>query len=150
MWSEEELSLLEQYVKAGGFLILTSSYANLAMNRMLSDANEDSRMINMLAERMGIRFKLGVLNTEMVKSDSNHYLMEEAQYLKMFTSNGVPFEIASGQVLATANLHPIIALVDYGQGQVLVLGDIGLLVDYGADAKNLNFVKNIARYASTR
>lgn len=149
-WSEEELSLLEQYVKEGGFLILTNSYANLAMNRILSDANEDSRMINILAERMGIRFKLGMLDTLMVNSDSAHALMNDAQYLTMFSGNGVPFEIASGQVLATANLHPIIALVEYGQGQVLVLGDIGLLVDYGGDAKNLNFVKNIALYASKR
>lgn len=149
-WSEEEFVMLEQYVKEGGFLILTNSYTNLAMNRMLSDTNEDSRLINSLAERMGIRFKLGVLNTGMVVSDSNHYLMEEVQYLKMFANNGVPFEVASGQVLAKANLHPIIALVDYGLGQVLVLGDIGLLVDYGGDAKNLDFVKNIARYASLR
>jgi hypothetical protein len=141
---------LEQYVKEGGFLVLTNSYANLAMNRILSDSNEDSLSINILAERMGIRFKVGVLNSTMVKSESQHALMNDAQYLKMFASNGVPFEIKSGQVLATANLYPIIALVDYGQGQVLVVGDIGLLVDYGGDAKNLNFVKNIARYVSTR
>lgn len=149
-WSDEEVALLEQYVNQGGFLILTNSAANLAMNRMLSDLNEDSLAINVLAGRMGIHFKMGVLTAPLVKSNSTHALMNEAQYLKMFANNGVPFEITSGEVLATVNLHPIIALVDFGQGQVLVIGDIGLLVDFGGDAKNLNFVRNIARSISTR
>ncbi|MBN2549731.1 MAG: M28 family peptidase [Anaerolineales bacterium] len=149
-WSAEEIDLLEQYVLEGGFLILTNTYHNISMNRLLSDSNEDSQLINILAERMGIRFKVGVLDAAIVESDSEHPLMTEAQYLKMFEDNGVPFEIKFGQVLATAQLHPIIALVDHGQGQVLVIGDIGLLVDYGRDARNLDFVKNIARYVAER
>lgn len=145
-WDEEEIALLEQYVEDGGFLVLTNSRNNLAMNRLLSDSNEDSKRINLLAEKMGIHFKVGVLNASIVESDSDHPLMSGAQYLKMFENNGVPFDIESGQVLATAEGRPIIALVDHGQGQVLVIGDIGLLVDHGRDAKNLDFMKNIARY----
>jgi len=33
---------------------------------------------------------------------------------------------------------------------VLVVADIGLLMDYGSGAKNLQLIKNIARYALER
>ena len=147
-WSEAEIDLLEQYVKEGGFLVITNSYYNIAMNRTLSETNEDSRQINRLTERLGIRFKVGVLNANLVKSSSEHALMSEAEYLNMWAENGVPFEIETGEVLATAEGRPIIALVDHGLGQVLVVGDIGLLMDYGGDAKNLQFLKNIAQFVS--
>jgi hypothetical protein len=46
----------------------------------------------------------------------------------------------------------VIGLVDYGSqgGQVLVIADLGLLRDNADGAKNLNFIKNLARYARSR
>ena len=47
---------------------------------------------------------------------------------------------------------PVLAVVEVGgqDGQVLVVADIGLLMDYGSGAKNLQLIKNIARYALER
>jgi hypothetical protein len=151
-WTSQELDLLETYVKNGGLLVVTNSYYNLAMNRLLEDVNEDSRVINALTERFGVRFTTGTASANIVTAQGDHPLIVEASYLKMNEENGVPFELESGLVLAEANSWPVLALVDYGGagGQVLVVGELGLLSDFGAGGKNLELLKNLARYAWER
>jgi hypothetical protein len=151
-WSSNELNLLEKYVKDGGLLVVTNSTFNLAMSRLLDDMNEDSRLINALTERFGVRFRTGTTSASLVTTESEHPLMSGASYLKMIEGNGVPFSLESGQVLAGANSWPVLALVDYGGagGQVLVVGDIGLLSHFGVGGKNLDLLKNLARYAWER
>jgi hypothetical protein len=152
VWTSQELDLLETYVKNGGLLVVTNSYNNLAMNRLLEDANEDSSLINALTERFGVRFTTGTTSADIVTAQGDHPLIVEASYLKMIEGNGVPFELESGLVLAEANSWPVLALVDYGGagGQVLVVGELGLLSDFGAGGKNLELLKNLARYAWER
>lgn len=151
-WSEAERSLLDAYVAQGGFLLVANSAYGISMVRHLEDLNEDTGKINPLLEKMGITFSVGIVSQDIVLTQGDHPLIAEAQYLNMFPENGVPLKVSSGQVLATAQGRPVIAIVDYGAagGQVLVISDIGLLVDYGQGGKNLNFVKNIARYAKNR
>ena len=151
-WTSQELDLLETYVKNGGLLVVTNSHYNLAMNRLLEDVNEDSRLINALTERFGVRFTTGTTSADIVTAQGDHPLIVDASYLKMNEGNGIPFELESGLVLAEANSWPMLALVDYGGagGQVLVVGELGLLSDFGAGGKNLELLKNLARYAWER
>jgi hypothetical protein len=151
-WSSQELDLLENYVKNGGLLVVTNSTYNLAMSRLLEDMNEDSRLINALTWRFGVRFRTGTTSANIVTAQSEHPLMLEASYLKMIEGNGVPFSLESGLVLAGTSSWPVLALVDYGGagGQVLIVGDLGLLSDFGAGGKNLVLLKNLARFAWER
>lgn len=151
-WTEAEMNLLEAYVDQGGFLLVTNSAYNIAINRHLEDLNEDTRKLNSLLEKMGITFSVGFAGQDIVMTQGDHPLIAEAKFLKMFPENGVPLKVDSGQILANAQGRPLIALADFGSagGQVLVVGDLGLLVDYGQGGDNLNFVKNIAQYAKSR
>jgi hypothetical protein len=115
--------------------------------------NEDSRTINALLEGMGVRFTIGEVNGDMANSTGNHPLIDGAQYLSMFGNNAVLMQVNSGQVLATADKgKPVLAVAKVGEqgGQVLVVADIGLLIDFGNGAKNFQLIKNIARYALER
>jgi hypothetical protein len=153
VWSSEEMVLLKTYLDKGGFLVVTNSANNIAMNRLLNDMNEDSQTINSLLEGMGVRFTFGEVSGDLANSTGNHPLIDGAQYLTMFGSNAVPMQVNAGQVLATAaEGKPVLAVVEVGDqgGQVLVVADIGLLIDHGSAAKNFQLVKNIARYASER
>jgi hypothetical protein len=153
VWSTGEVAVLQTYVDRGGFLVVTNSANNIAMNRLLNDMNEDSRTINALLEGMGVRFTIGEVNGDMANSTGNHPLIDGAQYLSMFGNNAVLMQVNSGQVLATADKgKPVLAVAKVGEqgGQVLVVADIGLLIDFGNGAKNFQLIKNIARYALER
>jgi hypothetical protein len=58
----------------------------------------------------------------------------------------------TGLELVTVAGKPIVGLVDVGEhgGQVLVIADLGILRLIGNGAKNVEFLKNIAQYASAR
>ena len=70
----------------------------------------------------------------------------------MAAGNGVPFDLETGQVLSRAGDEAVIALVPYGDngGTVLVLADVGLLGQGWGEPLNLNFWRNLARYARSR
>jgi hypothetical protein len=55
----------------------------------------------------------------------------------------------TGSVLIHGAGSPLVGLVDYGTkgGQVLVIGELGLLQADSQGSKNMEFVKNIAAYA---
>jgi hypothetical protein len=102
---------------------------------------------------MGVRFTYGGVSGDLANSKGNHPLIDGAQYLSMFGDNAVPMQVYSGQVLATADGgKPVMVIVDAGSqgGQVLVVADLGLLMDNGSGAKNFQLIKNIAHYARER
>lgn len=149
-WSQAEFDLLTDYVAQGGFLVVTNSAYNLASTRQLEDINEDATDFNALLTPFGIKFSYGNLGGGLVRLTADHPLITtEAKYLtSVYVGLQVPMTQQGGVALAPG----VIGLVDYGTqgGQVLVIADLGLLRDNADGAKNLNFVKNIARYVRSR
>jgi hypothetical protein len=154
-WSENELALLEDYVADGGFLVVTNSDSNYITVRFTDNHNEDSRALNGFLEPMGIRFSMisGIYeSSDTVLAIAKHPITENAAYLSYYRHNGVSFSMKTGLELYRAAGIPIVGLVDYGEqgGQVLVIGDVGILQVDQNGVKNFEFLKNIARYAATR
>jgi hypothetical protein len=153
-WQPAEVESLVAYVEAGGLLVLTNSANRIQFGQMF-DANEDWEDANALAERFGITFEAGVLSDAVVRTWQEHPLMEDKYSLTLLQDNAVPFNMQAGITLAEAGGRPVVGLVDYGQagGQVLVLGDVGILGYAGLmppEGHNLVFFTNLARYARDR
>lgn len=154
-WSESEISMLNDYVFNGGFLVVTNTTFNYSTIIPLDENNEDSRKINSLLEPMGIMFgygNIGGWNDSIAKAVIDHPLTEKAAYLTYNPMYGVPFTMKNGVELMQADYKSIVGLVDYGEqgGQVLVIADLGILQTFKVGAKNLQFLKNIAAYARSR
>jgi hypothetical protein len=152
-WGEAEIALLESYVAEGGLLVVTNSSCNYAIKRCLDDINEDRRSLNALLEPMGVAFMYGGgLSDAIALAITEHPLTANASYLSFYDSQGVPFRMKNGLELIRAAARPIVGLLDYGSqgGQVLVIADLGILQVDSMGAKNMEFLKNIARYASAR
>ena len=83
---------------------------------------------------------------------AEHPLTENATYLACYDGNAVPFRMENGLELIRYAGSPLVGSVDYGDqgGQVLVIADIGILQADSNGAKNFEFLKNIAHYASSR
>ncbi|MBN1148937.1 MAG: M28 family peptidase [Anaerolineales bacterium] len=150
-WLPEEAAVLEAYVADGGLLVLANSAHRLKYYNAILDGNEDWADANDLARAFGVAFQAGTMDIDKAAVDSDHPLMQGITSLALAPSNGVPFEIQDGQVLARARNWPLVALIDYGAapGQVVVLADLGLLGDDGS-LLNLQFWLNLARYARDR
>jgi len=148
-WSQDEIAALETFVSEGGLMILTNSAHRLKYNNRVQDHNEDWSDVNALAERFGVSYQSGGLSAVMAWGDG-HPLMENVPFLRLAEENGVPFTLDAGQVLAQADGEPIVALVDYRDGQVLVLADVGILAADGGEPANLPFWLNLADYARSR
>ncbi len=149
-WTEPEIESLVAYVEQGGLLVLTNS-ARRTWLGSLFDANEDWPDANALAENFGVVFEEGALSAAGAPAQVEHPLMADQWELALLGGNAVPFAMQSGDTLAAVDEEPVAGLVDYGAagGQVLVLGDVGMLGYVGsapADA-NLAFMRNLARYA---
>jgi hypothetical protein len=154
-WSEPELALLSEYVQNGGLLVVTNTAYNYSTKIPLEENNEDSLKLNPLLEPMGISFRAGKIkgtNDEIAKAVAVHALTENATYLTYNHYYGVPFSMEDGLELMRADYKTIVGLVDHGEkgGQVLVIADMGILQTDSVGAKNLDFIKNIARYAKMR
>jgi hypothetical protein len=154
-WSENELAVLRDYVGGGGLLVVTNSAYNHATVWPLDKSNEDSRALDGFLEPMGIRFKTvsgSYDGSDTALAVSEHPLTDNAAYLSYYQYNGVSFSMKAGSELYRASGIPIVGLVDYGEqgGQVLVVADVGMLQLDKNGAKNLEFLKNIARFATTR
>jgi hypothetical protein len=150
-WSEEEIAALEAYVAGGGLLVLTNSAHRLKYNNSVLDPNEDWSDANPLAARFGIAYHSGALSSTEAQTEGENPLVEGVETLELAETNGVPFSLAKGQVLAQAGGEVAVALVDYGQGggQVLVLADVGMLGHDEGEPTNLSFWRNLARYAQS-
>jgi hypothetical protein len=78
----------------------------------------------------------------------DHPLTTGVKYLELIEGNGVPFTTTLGLTLAQApGGVTVAAVIDQGQGQVLVLADVGMLDTANGDPINLPFWRNLADYA---
>jgi hypothetical protein len=151
-WTADELQAMQSYVEDGGLLVVSNSFYNLAMNRLLTESNEDSRALNDWLKPYGAAFALGSIQASLAKARGDHPLTHNAAYLKMIGDNGVPIRLTAGQILAQADGRTVLALLDSGSagGQVLLVADLTLLQDMGRGGKNLTLLQNLARYAWER
>jgi len=142
-WREDEIEALVRYVDAGGMLVLTNSASNIRYSQKL-DPNEDTLDMNDLARHFGVVFEAEELAGSTVRGQQ-HPLMNQPT-VSSILGNRVAFSLESGQILAETRGGPVIALIDYGDagGQVLVLGDVGILYDA---ENNLRFWRDLAQYA---
>jgi hypothetical protein len=148
-WSKEEVAVLEAYVDGGGLLVLANSAHRLKYHNIVEDPNEDWDDVNLLAERFGVTFQGGTLARDRAEAEGESRLVEGIGSLDLAGGNGVPFDLTDGRVLARAGGDLAVALVDHGQGQVLVLADVGMLGAQG-EPNNLDFWLNLAQYAQSR
>ena len=135
--------------------MVTNSAYNYSTTIPLNESNEDSLKLNTLLEPMGISFRSVNIkgeNDEIAKAVTKHALTENATYLTYNNYYGVAFTMKDGLELMRADYKTIVGLVDYGEhgGQILVIADMGIVQTDSVGAKNLDFLKNIARYAKTR
>lgn len=151
-WSAAELAALTQYVNDGGLLVVTNSEIAHIMTVPAHDFNEDILDINQLLIPMGITFNESGENPERAKLAISNALTKDAVTLLTYGDAGVTFSLEDGEVLYTSNSQPMVALVDIGDkgGQVLVIGDLAILIDNGRGDGNLQFLKNIAEFARNR
>lgn len=151
-WDPEEVATLQAYVARGGLLVLTNSRNRLKYLNQVFEPNEDWSDANALAGPFGVTFSGGALAGSVARTGGSHALVQGVSGLQMAPGNGVPFSVRSGQVLATAGGQAAVALVGSGSagGQVLVIGDLGILGSNAAEPANLRFWSNLARYARSR
>jgi hypothetical protein len=151
-WSEAEQAVLTRYVEDGGLLVVTNSEIAHIMTVPLHDFNEDILDINGLLIPLGITFNRTDENPEKAQVAAKHALTAGAETLLTYGDAGVSFFLKQGEVLYTSDGRPMVALVDVGTngGQVLVVGDLAILIDEGGGEGNLRFLQNIADYARNR
>jgi hypothetical protein len=154
VWSDEEIEALVTCVEQGGRLVLTNSGHRIYLFGRVLDANEDGQDVNALSEHFGVTFEEGTLPSSNARIPREHPLVKGLLNLTLISHNGLPFSMLSGQVLAEVGGKPVVGLVDYSEagGQVLVLADVGILGFAGPEASegdNLDFLRNLARYART-
>jgi hypothetical protein len=152
-WSPEEIEALRGYVEDGGLLVILNSRYRLKYAYPPLDENEDWADMNALSQVFGVTFYEGA-TWGTLGQPGDHPLLQGVEILQLAESNGVPFTYERGESLALMYGDPAMALVPYGEagGQVLVLGDLGLLSDAGLGEapRNLQFWINLARYCLER
>jgi hypothetical protein len=149
-WTAAEVDLLEDWVRDGGLMLLTNSALRLKYVNYTYEANEDWDDVNDLAERFGIEFSSGGLGDTSATVTSNHSLVAGVTSLLLVENNGVRFSAPGGEELARAGSHPAVSVVSAGSGEVVVLGDLGILGAPGGQAPNLEFWRNLAEYVASR
>jgi hypothetical protein len=149
-WTGAEVDLLEEWVRAGGFLILTNSAHRLKYLNYVYEENEDWPDVNALAERFGVHYAAGGLDGSTATAVSSHPLLAGVLSLQMANGNGVRFTATGAEELARTGAHPAVSLVAVGSGEVLVLADLGFLGGPGGEAPNLGFWRAIAEYVHGR
>ena len=152
-WTAEEVAVLEEYVAGGGLLVVANSAGRLKYGASGLDPNEDWPDVNALANAFGLTYTEGVWRYAMASVQGDHPLVEGFRSLEMGNNNGIPFELdaeVQAEVLAQIDGQPVVALLEHGSGQVLALGDVGILTSGWAEPRNLVFWQNLARYAVER
>ncbi|HSJ55922.1 MAG TPA: M28 family metallopeptidase [Anaerolineae bacterium] len=129
-WTEAEVAVLEEYVAAGGFLILSNSAHRLKYGTAPLDLNEDWIDVNALAEAFGIVYGKQTLAGGTALIDSDHPLVGGVREMVMSEGNAHSFTLPEGEnveILAVARDRPAAALLSHGSGHVLVLADAATL-----------------------
>ncbi|MBN1284312.1 MAG: M20/M25/M40 family metallo-hydrolase [Anaerolineae bacterium] len=145
-WRADEIAALEAYVDAGGVLALTNSANRLKFGNRMLDPNEDWEDANALAEVFGVSYYGGPVSAGQAAARGDHPLVEGVRAVELVGGNAIPFTLEDGWVLAEFNGALLAGVVDYGQGHVVALGDVGML---GAawEPQNLRLWQNLARFA---
>jgi hypothetical protein len=149
-WSDAEVDALEAYVERGGLLVLTNSNRRLKYLNYAYETNEDALDANLLATRFGVTWLAGALSGASAVVQSTHPLVRGMSSLALVEGNGVPFVAPGAQLLARAGSWPAASLLSRGNGEVLVLADLGILGAPPGQAPNLALWRNLARYVRTR
>ncbi len=152
-WTDEEAAALETYAAEGGLLVLTNSAHRLKYGNRGLDLNEDWADANALARRFGVAYQEGTVSAGQGQPVGESPLLDGLRSLELSAGNGVPFVLLdpdAPQVLVEAGGTAVVALLDDGAGQVLVLADVAILTSGYGDPQNLPFWRNLAEYARGR
>lgn len=149
-WKASEMQLLQDYVKNGGFLILTNSSQVTGFYGNQLDDNEDWDKMNALGEVFGIKYISPSLDETSAEIVADHPLARSMTRLQFLADEAVAFNHSSGLTLASVGDAVLAAIIPYENGEVLALGDLGMFSagDYGL--LNEQFIKNIADHAARR
>ncbi len=151
-WSASEVAVLSDYVDNGGLLVLTDSAARLGPFGRPRESNEDWSDLNTLAEAFDIEFFAQIAGSE-AEVTGTHELMAGVDVLAMLSNNAIGLTPGEqGQTLATTNGTPVVVHVEHGDegGEVVALGDVGMLISQGGEPSNFRFWQNLAQYAASR
>ena len=132
--------------------MVTNSEVAHIMTVPSSDPNEDDLDINALLGPMGASFTSSNYEDGTAMWAEEHDLNLNAQRISTYGDAGVVFTLENGLSLYTSDRQTIVALLDYdgNGGQVLVIGDLGILIDNGSGEDNLRFLQNISAFARGR
>lgn len=147
-WSEAEIDALDSYVREGGFLVLTNSAHRLKYFNYVYEANEDWLDVNPLADRFNVQFRPSELLGQTAQVEDTHPLVSGLTTITMAPNNGVSMTHGNGRMLAHVDGETAVFLRNVGDGQLLVLADLGMLGDNGGVPENLIFWRNIAQYVA--
>ena len=142
--------MLQNYVADGGFLVLTASANRLRYGNGVCEPNQLRDQASTIGSSFGITFGTSPLAASLAVVATPHPILAGVATLELATNNALPIAAAAGQTLARAASQPVMVLVPAAPGEVLVLGDLGLLGTAQAQAPNLTFWQNLAHYAVLR
>jgi hypothetical protein len=149
-WSAAELSVFESYVSNGGLLMLTNTASRLKYFNRVYDRNEDRLAQNALAGLFGATFLDLPLSLSSLDVANGNALTAGFNTLLMAEGSAVPFTLSNGTILAGDPSAAILAVTDFGSGEVILLGDLSALGSSYQGALNPEFIENLADYAAGR
>jgi len=152
-WSAAEISVLVRYVENGGLLVLTNSATRLGPFARPRESNEDWADLNPVASEFGLEYLAPIESSEAVVV-GEHELVDGVDTLAMIAGNGIALSAVGvdDQALAQADGALVAVHVAHGEasGEIVALGDIGMLVSQGGEPSNFRFWQNLAQYATSR
>ena len=131
-------------------LVLTNSAHRLKYVNYVYEENEDWDKVNDIGDRFGVRFTAGSIPGDSTEITGVHEIVEGVTALELAENNSVPFTMEDGEILARSGFRNTLGLLEVGTGEVLVLGDVGMLGNRRGEPENLGFWRNLARYAGSR
>jgi hypothetical protein len=146
-WTDAELDIIEAYVRDGGLLVVTNSAHRLKYYNLVYEDNEDLLDQNALAERFGVSFFGFPTAAETAQATGGHPLVRGVTTLDLAQGNACLYSARDGEVIARMGGSAAITVKAAGAGEVIVLADLGILGNRGGDPANLEFWRNLARYA---
>ncbi len=149
-YTAAELDALETWTRAGGTLVVAASAHRLKYRNLVYEANPDAAAVNLVAARFGAAYGDAALAGITATPVGSHPLVASVTRLALATDNGLPITSASAQPLARLSGHTVAAVVAADAGQVLLLGDLGLLGNDTNSPENLRFWSNLAEWARAR
>ncbi|HEX2978810.1 MAG TPA: M20/M25/M40 family metallo-hydrolase [Anaerolineaceae bacterium] len=150
-WTDEEITVLRDYVAEGGFLLVSNSANRLKYYNIVYDPNEDRLEMNALVKAYGVEFQDLSLESTDESVVSDHPLVKGIQTLTGAENNAVAFDLKDGEILAEIQGKPSVALVEPATGgEVLVVADLGIFGIGNNDLGNTEFFDNLAEYVRGR